>query len=69
MTVEQLREVVNTQPFTPFTLQLADGNEVAVPHREFLWIHPKNPRTVGVALENSAFKIIDLLLVAAIPKG
>lgn len=69
MTIDQLREVHRARPFQPFTMQLADGNEVRVPHPEFIWFHPKNARTVIVGLPNGAFKIIDLLLVASIEVG
>ncbi len=69
MTIQQLREVHRARPFQPFTMQLADGNEVSVPHPEFIWFHPKNPRTVIVGLPNGAFKIIDHLLVASIEVG
>ena len=69
MTIDQLREVHRARPFQPFTMQLADGNEVSVPHPEFIWFHPKNARTVIVGLPNGAFKIIDLLLVASIEVG
>ena len=66
MTIEQLREVHRAQPFKPFVLELADGNQVSVSHPEILWINPKNPRTVIVAMPDGGFKIIDLLLVATI---
>ena len=69
MTIDQLREVHRARPFQPFTMQLADGNEVRVPHPEFIWFHPKNARTAIVGLPNGAFKIIDLLLVASIEVG
>lgn len=69
MTIEQLREVHQTRPFRPFTLQLADGREVKVPHPEFLWFPPRRPRTVFVGLSNGVVKIIDLLLVISIEIG
>ena len=65
MTTEQLREVHRAPPFRPFALELADGNRVHVPHPEFL-AFSRTGRTVSVAGENDAFKIIDLLLVTAI---
>jgi hypothetical protein len=68
MTIEQLRDVHRAQPFRPFTLELADGQKVPVPHPEFL-AFSRSGRTVFVANENDAFKIIDLLLVTAIQVG
>lgn len=66
MTIDQLREVQGTRPFRPYTLELANGSEVPVPHPELLLINPKNPRTAVVAMPDGGFKIVDLLLVAAI---
>ncbi len=65
MTVEQIRRVHQARPFRPFTLKLADGSKVRVPHQESMWIHPSG-RTIYVALTGDDFQIIDLLLVAAI---
>jgi hypothetical protein len=52
MTIEQLRNVYNAQPFRPFTIHLADGRQVPVQHREFIMTVPSG-RTV----------VVDLLLV------
>ena len=68
MTTEQLRKVHTATPFRPFSLRLADGTNVNVPHPEFLWIHPGG-RTVHVATSDDAAEIIDLLLVTAIEVG
>ncbi len=65
MTAEQLRKVHRTQPFRPFTLKLADGNKLHVPHPEFMWLLPGG-RTVHVATGDDSFEIVDLLLVASL---
>jgi len=65
MTVEQIRQMWNAQPFQPFTLHLADGRGVAVQHREFLAMSPSG-RTVIVYQPDDSFNIIDLLLVTDI---
>ena len=69
MTIEQLRQVMESRPFRPFTMRLADGSRVRVPHPEFLWFPPKHSRTVAVAVSDEALVLIDLLLVAAIDIG
>ncbi|MEE9294942.1 MAG: hypothetical protein V3W34_08295 [Phycisphaerae bacterium] len=70
MTIDQLRKVHQATPFRPFTLQIADGNEVHVPHPEFLWFPPQGSRTIFVATPGQeGVKIIDLLLVASIELG
>jgi hypothetical protein len=65
VTTSQLRAVQQAMPFRPFTLELADGSRVDVPHPELLLITPGG-RTVVVATGDDAVKIIDLLLVSAI---
>jgi hypothetical protein len=62
MTIEQLRAVYQAQPFRPFTLHLADGDELRVPHADFL-SHSPQGRTLIVYAEDDSFSIVDLLLV------
>jgi hypothetical protein len=73
MTVEQLRAAREANPFRPFTIHLADGRSLAVPHRDYLSMSPGG-RTVIVYQASEAFSIIDLLLVTELaiedaPKG
>jgi hypothetical protein len=62
MTIEQLRNVYNSQPFRPFVMHLADGRAIPVHHREFIVTVPSG-RTVVIAQPDDTFNIIDLLLV------
>ncbi len=62
MTIEQLGDLFNAQPFHPFVIHLADGRAVAVNHREFIMTVP-SARTVFVAQPDDTVKTIDLLLV------
>ena len=62
MTIEQLRNVYDAQPFQPFIIHLADGRSVPVHHREFIMSVPSG-RTIIVAQPDDTFNIIDLLLV------
>jgi hypothetical protein len=68
MTVEQLRSTHRATPFRPFTLHLADGRSLRIPHPDFLFITPAG-RAVIVAHEDDSFSIIDLLLVTEIEVG
>ena len=36
MTIEQVRNANNAQPFCPFVIHLSDGRQIAVHHPEFL---------------------------------
>jgi hypothetical protein len=62
MTIEQIRAVHQTRPFQPFTIHLADGRAVHVPHNDFL-SHSPSWRTIIVYHPDDTFSIIDLLLV------
>lgn len=66
MTQEQIRKVYEARPFQPFTLLLADGTRLGVPHNDFMWMPPTATRTVWIADEDGTARIVDLLLVAAI---
>ncbi len=62
MTIEQLRNAHQVRPFRPFTIHMADGRALHVPHSEFL-SHSASGRTVVVHHADEKFSIVDLLLV------
>ena len=62
MTIEQLRDVFNAQPFQPFVMHLADGRAIPVHHRESIMSAPSG-RTITVYQPDDTLNIIDLLLV------
>lgn len=62
MTIEQLRNLYQAQPFRPFVIHLADGRGIKVMHREFLALGPGG-RTVLVYQPDESFNIVDLQLV------
>ncbi len=68
MTAEQLREVHQTKPFAAFSLQLADGNEVDVPHPEFM-MFMRDRRSIIVALPRTSYKVIDIMHITSIHVG
>jgi hypothetical protein len=68
MTTEQLDAVHRAQPFTPFTLHLADGTKHSVSHPELLW-RTQGGRTIFVNPGGEKVAIIDLLLVTQITYG
>jgi hypothetical protein len=65
MTIEQVRQLYNAQPFRPFIIHLADGRALPVNHREFIMTVPSG-RTIFVAQPDDRVNIIDLLLVTDI---
>jgi len=62
MTAEQLRGMREANPFRPFTLHLADGRALTVPHRDFVSQSPGG-RTIIVYRSDEAFSVVDLYLV------
>lgn len=65
MTIEQLRNMHRATPFRPFTIYMADGREIQVPHPDFL-SHSPSGRTIIVHGEGDSFSVIDLLLITEI---
>ena len=65
MTIESLDRAHKMRPFRPFSLRLADGRELSVPHPEFLAFNGKG-RTAIVTDEGEGFEIVDLLLVVSL---
>ncbi|HQU44521.1 MAG: hypothetical protein B7Z73_08130 [Planctomycetia bacterium 21-64-5] len=62
MTIQQIRNFYDAEPFQPFVIHLADGREIPVPSREFMASAPSG-RTVIVYQPNDTWNVIDLLLV------
>ncbi|HYV35691.1 MAG TPA: hypothetical protein VE988_08300 [Gemmataceae bacterium] len=62
MTVEQFRNLRDAVPFRPFTIHLAGGRALYVPHRDFVSQSPGG-RTIIVYQSAEAFSIVDLFLV------
>jgi hypothetical protein len=62
MTIVDLRNLYDAEPFRPFIMHLADGRKIPVMHQEFMASAP-NGRTVIVYQPDNSFNIIDLLLV------
>lgn len=62
MTIEQIRNFYDAQPFQAFIIHLADGRAIPVPSREFMMTSPTG-RTIGFYQPDGTANIIDLLLV------
>ena len=62
MTAEQLRGMREANPFRPFTIHLADGRSLTVPHRDFVSQSPAG-RTIIVYGSDESFSVVDLDVV------
>lgn len=40
MTQKDIRDIIQTQPFQPFRLHLADGKSMRIPHSDFILASP-----------------------------
>jgi hypothetical protein len=64
-TIEQVKQLYNAAPFTPFILHLADGRRIPVNHREFMALSPSG-RLAAVYQADDTSDIIDLLSVTGL---
>ena len=62
MTKEHLRAVRDAAPFSPFTIYMADGRSVKVPHRDFIFLPPVGRIVIAYDAERS-MHLLDLLLM------
>jgi hypothetical protein len=65
MTAEQVRKAREQAPFKAFTIYLSDQRRFEIPHQDFLWVMPGG-RTIGIADENGAAEIVDLVHVTSL---
>ncbi len=65
MTIEALDRFLKARPFRPFSICLADGRTLPVPHPEFVAFNPKG-RTAVVMDERDGVEVVDLLLVVSL---
>jgi hypothetical protein len=68
MTTEQIKAVHEAKPFRAFTIHLADGTSLEVPHPELFW-RTQGGRTVFVNTGGDDVAIVNLLLVTKISLG
>lgn len=62
MTTDELRKVLHKAPFTPFTIHLADGHFLHVPHPDFLALSGGGAVIVTSPREFD-YTVVDLSLV------
>jgi hypothetical protein len=65
MTISQVRQLHQAQPFQAFRIHLAGGRSLKVSHPEALAVIPPG-RTIIVATGEEAYEIVDLLLVESL---
>jgi hypothetical protein len=68
MRAEEIRRLMTSRPFRPFTIHLAEGRQVEVVHHDFALLSPDG-RTLLAYGPDSSFNMIDVMLVASITSG
>ncbi len=63
MTSEQFKAALRQQPFRPFTIRMADGRAIEVPHPDFV-AQSTSGRTVIVVQPDDSYSVLDLLLMS-----
>jgi hypothetical protein len=63
MDVQGIRDAIRREPFAPFTMRLADGRSLPVPHPEFVAVHP---RRVILIAEDGSWSVIEPLMVVSL---
>jgi hypothetical protein len=65
VTAQEFRSVFEAQPFRAFTVYLADGRAVAIPHQEYALLSPTG-RTLIVYQDDGSFHVLDLMLATGV---
>lgn len=63
MNVAAIQEALHRQPFRPFTLRLADGRQLAVPHPDFVAVSPRV--VIVINSQDESFSILEPLLIVS----
>ena len=63
MNIAGVREALHRQPFEPFTIRLADGRSLPVPHPDFVAV---TPRRVIVGAQDDSWAVVEPLLIISL---
>ena len=64
MEINAIREALYRQPFRSFSLRLADGRELFVPHPDFVAVSPR--RIVVINHQDESTAILEPLLIVSV---
>jgi len=66
MDIQAIREALHRQPFEPFSIRLADGRSLPVPHPDFVAL---GPRRIVVVAEDDSWSVIEPLLIVSLDQN
>jgi hypothetical protein len=67
VSIDELKDLVSTVPFSPFEIIMANGERLPVPHPDFVWI-PPGRRTVAISIREDVVRLLNWQLVSGIEK-
>jgi hypothetical protein len=63
MDIAGVRDALHAEPFSPFTIRLADGRSLPVPHPDFVAL---TPRRVIVGAVDDTWSVVEPLLIVSL---
>jgi hypothetical protein len=63
MDIAGVRDALHAQPFSPFTIRLADGRSLHVPHPDFVALTPRRLIVGGV---DDTWSVVEPLLIVSL---
>lgn len=65
MDLNAVRDALHRQPFRPFTIRLADGRSLPVPHPDFVAVVGRSV-IVASPQQNESYSIVESLLIVSL---
>ncbi len=65
---DEVRRLMNAEPFSPFLVKTSDGKQYRVKHRDYVAISPKGGRITVYADEETTTTLSALHIVAVEPQ-
>ena len=69
MDVRIIRDAMRAQPFRPFSLRLADGRELTVPHPDFISVAPDGWSIVVWSKQEPWISTLEPALIVSLEKS
>jgi hypothetical protein len=66
MNADDVRKLMHATPFVPFTVQLANGKNLRVPHPDFISISRTGRTLIIHSAERDDYDVVDTMLVTNI---
>jgi hypothetical protein len=62
MTTEAIKDAIQKRPFRPFSLRLANGDEIQIQSQDYVALHPVG-KTFIIFEPDGGYRIVDIPLV------